>query len=268
MYYHKYSPSLSLSPFIECYFVWEGDAGEAKEVQSPPNGYTAMIFNFADPYWAYQRNAEAHPVPKCFASGQFTSNYHLQMRGKIGIVGIVFKASSMHNFFNWNMMEMVNQRVALERLMGKEAVNLYKAVLSKTTSELKIEVLNNFLMKHLKVAKSRVSIIDDAIDIIDKNEGLVTIESVANQIKISRRYLEKRVLQKVGISPKLYARLRRFSILSNKIAHGNNIDWQDMVLESGYHDQSHLVKEFQEFNQMNPRDYHQKHLELIRFVNQ
>lgn len=267
MHYQKYPPIPSLCPFIECYFEWEGDASEAEEVQSPPNGYTAMVFNCADPYWAFQVNSDTRPVPMCFASGQFTSNYHLLMKGKIGIVGIVFKAPAMYNFFNWKMVEMVNQRVALDVLLGKEAINLYETVLSETTPGHRITVLDNFLMKHLKVAKSRLSLIDDAIDIIDNNKGLITIESVANQVKISRRYLEKKFLEKVGISPKLYARVRRFSVLSNKVAHDNIIDWQDMVLEGGYHDQSHLVKEFQEFNQMNPRDYHQKHLELIRFVN-
>jgi AraC-like DNA-binding protein len=267
MHYQKYPSSPTLIPFIECYFNWEGDASEAEEVQSPPNGYTAIVFNLADPYWGFQAHTEACPVPMCFASGQFTSNYHLLMKGKIGIVGIVFKATALNNFFHWNMVEMVNQRVALEQLLGKEAINLYNAVHSETTSGHKITVLDNFLMKHIKVAKSRLSLIDDAAEIIDNNNGMVTIESVANQVRISRRYLEKRFLEKVGISPKLYARVRRFSVLSNKVAQGKVIDWQDMVLESGYHDQSHLVKEFKEFNQMNPRDYHQKHLELIRFVN-
>ncbi len=104
-----------------------------KRFKAPPNGYTAMVFNSADPYCAFQLNSEARPVPMCFASGQFTSNYHLLMKGKIGILGIVFKAPAMYNFFNWKMVEMVNQRVALDVLLGKEAINLYKAVLSETT---------------------------------------------------------------------------------------------------------------------------------------
>ena len=38
------------------------------------------------------------------------------------------------------------------------------------------------------------------------------------------------------------------------------------VEEYGFHDQSHLVKEFMEFNQMNPSRYHMLHRELTRFV--
>ncbi len=67
-----------------------------KRFKAHPTDITAMVFNCADPYWAFQIHTEAGPVPMCFASGQFTSNYHLLMKGKIGIVGIVFKAPAMY----------------------------------------------------------------------------------------------------------------------------------------------------------------------------
>jgi AraC-like DNA-binding protein len=94
------------------------------------------------------------------------------------------------------------------------------------------------------------------------------VEAVATHLKISRRYLEKKFLEKVGVSPKFYARIKRFGNLSNKIAHNIKIDWQEIVMEYGFHDQSHLVKEFIEFNQMNPSQYHSVHRELTRFVKQ
>lgn len=267
MNYQKYPSSLELQPFIECYFIWEGQTCERMEVQSPPSGFSAMVFNYADHYWAYQYSSKPHPVPKCFVSGQFTSNYHLVMEGKIGMVGIVFKASSMNNFFNWNMPALVNNRISLELLMGKEACKLYKTVAEELSHDNRIIILDNFLKSRLQQAKSRLSIIDDSVSYIDEQNGLLTIESVAAHLKISRRYLEKKFLEKVGISPKLYSRIKRFSILSNKVARLQKVDWQDVVFESGYHDQSHLVKEFKEFNQMNPGDYHHQHLELIRWVN-
>lgn len=78
--------------------------------------------------------------------------------------------------------------------------------------------------------------------------------------------MEKKFLEKVGVSPKFYARIKRFVSLSKEVAYNENFNWQDIVFEYGFHDQSHLVKEFMEFNQMNPSDYHLKHKELIRFV--
>ena len=44
MRYQKFPPFKDLKPFIECYFVWEGEAAEQMEVQSPPNCFCAMVF--------------------------------------------------------------------------------------------------------------------------------------------------------------------------------------------------------------------------------
>ena len=121
--------------------------------------------------------------------------------------------------------------------------------------------------EHDGEARAREAIIDEAIDFIDINKGCITVDAVAAYLRISRRYLEKKFLEKVGISPKYYARVKRFSVLSNEIAHSKRIDWQHIVSHYGFHDQSHLVKEFLEFNQMNPTQYHLLHKEMVRLIS-
>jgi methylphosphotriester-DNA--protein-cysteine methyltransferase len=134
------------------------------------------------------------------------------------------------------------------------------------TDEIRIKILEELILSRLLTAKSRLSVIDEAVELIDHHRGSVSVEAVANQLKISRRYLEKKFLEKVGVSPKFYARIKRFTTLSKEVVYNKSFDWQDLVYKYGFHDQSHLVKEFMEFNQMNPSDYHLKHNELIRYV--
>lgn len=266
MRYQKFVPAPVLTPFIECYFVWEGDVSEKTEVQSPPNCFGAMVFNYGDPTWAYQHLQPVAPVPDAFVCGIFTSNYHRVLNGKIGMVGIVFKPTALHNFFNIRMSNLVNSRMPLPLLLGEEANVLLTSIKNERGDEARIQHLEIFLHQQLPEAKSRLSIIDEAVDYIDQNKGAILVEDVATHLKISKRYLEKQFLTKVGVSPKFYARIKRFGILSNKVAHNEKIDWQDIVLESGLHDQSHLAKEFLEFNRMNPSDYHQQHHEMTRFL--
>ncbi|MGC3945858.1 MAG: helix-turn-helix domain-containing protein [Chryseolinea sp.] len=130
----------------------------------------------------------------------------------------------------------------------------------------RVAYVEDFLKTLLPAIKASLSIIDEAIDFIDNTKGCTTVDAVANHLRISRRYLEKKFLEKVGISPKYYARIKRFSVLSNEIAHSKRIDWQHIVSQYGFHDQSHLVKEFLEFNQMNPTQYHLLHREMVRII--
>jgi AraC-like DNA-binding protein len=265
MHYQKFKPCEPLQPFVECYFSWQGLAEEELDVQSPPNSFCAIVFNCSTPYRAYQNITTQMAVPMAFACGPFTSNYHLVLKGEIDIVGIVFRASSLHNFFGLRMSELVNNRMALEHLPGDTA--LIMTTLKRTTTEQsKVKVLEEFLLTRLAEAKSRLSVIDEAVELIDQNQGCISVQDVAEQLQISKRYLEKKFLEKVGVSPKFYSRIKRFTHLSKEVAYNKNLNWQDLVFKYGFHDQSHLVKEFMEFNQMNPTDYFTKHQELVRFV--
>jgi len=164
------------------------------------------------------------------------------------------------------MSGLVNNRMALEHILPDETGSVLNAIESALTDEEKIKILEEFVLKRLADAKSRLSVIDDAVELIDQHNGCISVEGIAEHLKISKRYLEKKFLEKVGVSPKFYARIKRFTTLSKEVAYNKNFNWQDLVFKYGFHDQSHLVKEFMEFNQMNPSDYHLKHNELIRFV--
>lgn len=267
MRYQKFPSTIDLSPFVECYFVWEGYARTTLEVQSPPNSFTSIVINYADPYQTYMGTENKEWVPRAFASGQFTSNYHLVMKGKIGMIGIVLKPSSLYNFFGFRMSTLVNSRVNLNLLIGEKSKELSSAIEKQNSDRARIKLFESFLTALLPKAKSNLSIIDEAIDWIDVHKGAVEVSEVAEQFKVSRRYLEKKFLEKVGVSPKFYSRLKRFTSLSKHVAYNDQLDWQELILQYKLHDQSHLIKEFIEFNQMNPTDYLKKHTELIRFLS-
>ncbi len=266
MRYQKFPPAHELTPFVECYFVWEGIAKEILDVQSPPNSFTSIVINYADPYQSYMGSGSKEWVPQVFASGQFTANYHLVLNGKIGMFGIVFKPSSLYNFFGFRMSSLVNSRVTLSLLLGQKSDELLAAIHEQSSDSERTKIIERFLMDLLPKAKSNLSIIDEAIDWIDVHRGAIEVSEVAEHFKISRRYLEKKFLEKVGVSPKFYSRLKRFTSLSKHVAYSDKLDWQELILRFKLHDQSHLIKEFIEFNQMNPTDYLKKHTELIRFL--
>ncbi|MEJ0055555.1 MAG: helix-turn-helix domain-containing protein [Bacteroidota bacterium] len=266
MRYQKFPPHKDLGPFVECYYVWQGEARTLLDVQSPAFGYCAMVFNYGDTYKAYQNKEEVKVVPRAFISGQFTSNFHLLMKGVISTVGIVFKPTAPNYFFGIRMSHLVNNRMALSLLLDKEIDKLLPAIKHQATDTKRVEILENFLLSRLSEAKSHLSIVDEAVEFIDINQGCSTVDEVATYLKVSRRYLEKKFLETVGVSPKFYARIKRFGILSNRISHSEKIDWQQIVFEHGFHDQSHLAKEFTEFNKMNPSTYVMLHNEMTRFL--
>jgi len=266
MVYRKLDPPQSLSSLIECFYILEDHLEQELVVQSPPNGFCAMVFSIGDVYSAFQGDQVPREVPRTFISGQFTSNYHLVLRGNVEVAGIVFKPSALHNLFGLRMSTIVNSRMPLEYIVQQDADNLLRRIQGTNDINERANILFDFVALRFESGHHKPNAADEAIAIMDLYKGNITVKEVAEKLSVSQRSLEKWFLEKVGISPKLYARIKRFSILSNIVAHKKKVDWQEVLFEAGFHDQSHLIKEYLDFNKMNPADYHQKHHELVRYI--
>ena len=72
------------------------------------------------------------------------------------------------------------------------------------------------------------------------------IEQLARDSCMTVRTFERKFVEEMGLSPKLFARLRRFQMaLDRKRASGAR--WLDVAHDLGYFDQMHMVKEFRAF---------------------
>ena len=182
------------------------------------------------------------------------------------VTGVVLKPSALYNLFGLRMSTLVNNRIPLAMLSDEDASRLADTVNLHASSGGRVSALRTFLMNRVDDARMRFTIVEDIIKWIDTNHGNVTIDEVAARFHVSRRYVETCFLEKVGVSPKFYARIRRFSYLSNIIVRTPDLNWQDVVHLGGFHDQSHLVKEFLKFNRMSPSAYIGNHKEIIRII--
>lgn len=267
MEYEKYFPeSENEKSLVECYYRWQGDASPSLEVQSPPTGFAAIVIIASRPYVAWQSEDDKQMVPSAFACGLFTSNYRLSVTGPVDVTGVVLKPTALYNLFGLRMPTLVNNRIPLTMLPDSDASHLAERTNAEKTSSDRVSILRTFLMDRFETARSHFTIVEDIIKWIDANHGNVTIDEVAAKFRVSRRYVETKFLEKVGVSPKFYARIRRFSYLSNIIVRSTDVNWQDIVHLGGFHDQSHLVKEFLKFNGMSPAEYVGNHKEIIRVV--
>jgi len=80
-----------------------------------------------------------------------------------------------------------------------------------------------------------------------------------------RRFIELFRTQ-VGLTPKAYCRVRRFHNLLRVVHPLREVDWSQVALDSGYHDQSHFIHEFREFSGFSPTQYWQRRIEHLNHV--
>jgi len=105
-------------------------------------------------------------------------------------------------------------------------------------------------------ARAAIALASRAVATLQASGGALRVEALASQLGVSRQHLGAQFRDHVGLSPKLFARICRFraaraaALASATGQHG--LDWANLALASGYFDQSHLIRDFQDFTGASP----------------
>ncbi len=84
--------------------------------------------------------------------------------------------------------------------------------------------------------------------------GQVSMDALAGAASLSPRQFRRICLERTGLSPKHLARVLRFRQAA-KNASGQQRDWADVAVASGYYDQAHLINEFKELAGVSPAQF-------------
>lgn len=256
MIYEKFQPVSALQPYVMCYYVLEHRhyLSEAVELHSPPSGLAGMVFNYGEAGWVLQANGKSSQTPNYFIAGQFKKNYNLQLKGEVGMLGVVFWPAAIPHLFGIPMVEFTEQRIDLSLIIGYEAEILRQQILECESSLSRTRVLEHYLLQKLHQAFPSLDIVDCAVKTILDQKGILSIRQLSDHLCISSRQFCRRFTEKVGVRPKLFARIKRFNYVSH-FMQTDFIEWSDMVYEGGYYDQSHFIKDFSEFSGKNPSEF-------------
>ena len=268
MRYKKFFPCSILSPFVECYFIWdsEGSLETTMVIESPPNGFCSIVFNYADPYYLQNKKYERLAVPMQFISGQSIYSYKLFLEGEIGVAGIVFKPAALATIFHLPIYEYTEERIDLYKVFKKSIVDKYANEIKISSEEQKVHLLEEFLMQQYRIQKPEPDYIDQAANFIVEHNGLLQVSDLLKDSCMSRRSFERKFFQKVGLSPKYYARVRRIGYLLSFVAGKRTADWPKIFSECEFYDQAHFIKDFKEFTGRSPQQYLKENTELANYV--
>ena len=92
---------------------------------------------------------------------------------------------------------------------------------------------------------------------IIESDGTASVAELTAGLGLSYRQILRRFHQAAGVTPKEFARLRRFRAACLQAMRSTDPQWATVSAEAGFSDQSHLVREFQDIYGWPPRLAHE-----------
>jgi len=82
-----------------------------------------------------------------------------------------------------------------------------------------------------------------------------SIRRIQSETALSHTRLIHLFREHIGLTPKLFCRVRRFRSLLDRIDKGKPIRWAQLAADCGYFDQAHLIRDFRAFSGTTPLEY-------------
>lgn len=121
-----------------------------------------------------------------------------------------------------------------------------------------MRILEKFLISELqKREKQTDERIINACKEITQNKGNLQIKELCKKAGMSHSGLTNYFSEMIGVTPKLFGRIARFTAVQNFLGENPNTGWSDIVHQFDYFDQNHFIREFKQFTGSVPKDRRQ-----------
>lgn len=253
MIFKRIPPGKGLEKWIECYWIMENDDPQPCTQKILPDGFPEIIFHYGDPYRICLRDTWEQQSRQLLA-GQISSHFLLENTGRSGVLGIKAKPAALSHLFQLDMQQYTDKVVDLEQTIGNRLQMLYPDGVERVDHDQWIEACNHTFLQLLQQQDVQTTLVDDVVEMIIARNGMITISDIRERLGVGERQLERLFKKQVGLTPKYFARVIRFSTIFRLIEQGDS-GWAGLAYESGYYDQSHFIRNFKAFTGEDPSRY-------------
>ena len=234
-------PCALLRPFVEGLWIAEEYIpGSHRRERILPTGESALIIDLREGGTAG-------------FSGPHSESFVIDVASEFFVAGVQFTPGGAFPFFDPPMAELTNHQVPLDRLWGGFANELREQVLASSSAEARLDTIERVLLSRLRPGRALHPAVDYAVRRLQ--HGGEPVGQVVRRIGLSHRRFLDLFAGQVGLTPKRFARVRRFQRVVQQVHAGRPVNWAEVAASCGYFDQAHFIREFAEFSGVNPSTY-------------
>ncbi|MBL1221087.1 AraC family transcriptional regulator [Chryseobacterium sp. L7] len=241
-----------LSTYIRHYIFLENAGDEYRNLRLFTDGSTGLILSGSQNLYS-----DTIHIPSSFFYGQPAGYKDFTARGPFSMIAVVFQPYFFNILLKISAKEAKNRIISAEDVLKNELLPFQESLMEGIHPKIIIHQLNLFFTRFLsgKISSDH-ALIKAVQELMIKNKGLVSSKDLEHFTGYSERQLERKFENYIGLSPKKYSniiRLHHFINLIRKNPYGETI--AGLSYDSGFTDQSHLIKDFKNNTGLTPTQY-------------
>ncbi|TDB67474.1 helix-turn-helix domain-containing protein [Arundinibacter roseus] len=218
----------------------------------PPTPFQSLIFYCNDPV-AMGRDLQTKfdKQPSIVLIGPQYSRVNIRVSNQLRAIRVDFLPGGMYRMLGIPMIDLLDAGLDAQDVFGSEMRIIHEQLCNLSELEEGKNIVEKFLLKQATALKTRLPF-DAAMRILLSTDGRLSMEKTASLSCLSLRQFERTCKERIGMNPKMYARILRFSRAYRLREAFPHMSWIKIAYEAGYYDQMHMIRDFKVFAGVNP----------------
>lgn len=190
-------------------------------------------------------------------NGRYEIPLHVQQKGKIDKVTIVFKPLGLNHFIKAPFNEVAQKptQIFKEWMKTNNCSSFLNQFFEEYNNSKRILILENYLLSLYKPFNEH-PLLSDVLYMLNDFSKEVSIEDIAKNFSLSSRTLDRIFKKHLAISPVGFRKIARFRhSLKNKLFNSEFNTLTKIGYESNFYDQSYFIKVYKNLTGQNPKSF-------------
>lgn len=218
----------------------------------PPTPFPSLLFYGNNP--VSMRRDESHhftqQAPVMLVGPQY-SRVNIRVEERLLAIRVDFLPGGLYRLLGIPLHEFFDGGYDARDIFGPAMKSLNEALQQLSSLEQGKNLVENFLLRQSHTLRS-VRPLDQALRLLLDANGNMPVEKTASLSCLSLKQFERKCRDYIGMNPKTYARILRFSKAYRLHEAHPHLSWIKIAYEAGYFDQMHMIRDFKTFAGVNP----------------
>ena len=260
MNFQKIPPSAPLQHVVDCYWVLYDDeadpaAPRQQAVLPSPLQSVSVVCRQSCSLTAHD-GVQLHQLAEG-ALLLFPGNRRVSLcyQAPVRIFGVAFRPCGFYQLFGAALLATTDETRRPDGSPWRFGQELKRCVLAATDARQCVAGAEDLLLAGLESRAPQLPVIGAIVAHVLERHGQVSVDEMAHHANLSRRQLERRFGEAVGVPPKMFAEISRFAHVVGLLHEQREANWQDLTHACGFFDQAHFIREFRRFAGEAPGSY-------------
>jgi AraC-like DNA-binding protein len=253
----KHFPGPPLSEVVELF--WYSGRETAAIRGAPreailPDGCAHLVFNLSENRVRIYPQIGSNKLTALSGSifcGPQSSPYAI-MPTAADVIGVLFRPGGVFRVLSVPAEEYKDAQVPLEVVFHGDDVR--DELIGARTPTARFLLLERFLLRRLHRSLPLHRAVQYAVRAFEQ-DAFLSVAAVLETTGLSERRFSRIFSEQVGLTPKLFQRIRRFQRTMASLPSGGEVDWAGAATAGGFYDQAHLINDFRVFSSVTPADF-------------